>query len=146
MEADDLTSNRIPPDAQWSAHHARLDTSLMAAIRPPVVDGRFDEQVWALIRADEAKALATRALLPTKVGTPWWLDLLNVVAIAVTAVTVVLALGASRPAAETAAVALALVEQPSESGRLFALVASAAALWLGLRQVPFVRALVRAWL
>jgi hypothetical protein len=146
MEANNSTSERITPHAEWSAHHARLDTSLIAAIRAPVVDEHFDDQVWALIRADEPKVLALRAMLRTKLGTPWWLDLLNVIAITVTAVAVVLALGASRPAAETVAVALALVEQPSEPVRFLALVASVSALWFGLRQVPFVRALVRAWL
>jgi hypothetical protein len=146
MEADNSTAKRVSPDAEWPSRHARLDTSLTAAIRAPVVDERFDERVWALIRADEARVLAMRTLPRTKLGTPWWLDSLNVIAIAATAVAIALALGASRPFAEAAAVVLALAEQPSEPVRFFALVASAVALWFGLRQVPFVRALVRAWL
>lgn len=146
MEADNSTAKRLSPDAEWPARHARLDTSLTVAIRAPVVNERFDEQVWALIRADEARVLAMPTLPRTKLGTPWWLDSLNVIAIAATAVAIALALRASGPLAEAVAVARTLAEQSSEPVRLFALVASAAALWLGLRQVPSVRALVRAWL
>jgi hypothetical protein len=146
MEADDPAAKLASHDANWTARHSRLDTSLTAAIRAPTVDESFDEQVWALIRSDEAKALAMRKMLRAKLGTPWWLDFLNVIAIAATGVAIALALGASRPAAEAAAMTLAFMEQSPESVRFFALVASAAALWLGLWQVPSVRALVRAWL
>jgi hypothetical protein len=146
MEVDERAAKRAAHDADWTARHSSLDASLIAAIRAPAVDERFDQQVWALIRADEAEALAMRDMLSTRLGTPWWLDSLNVVAIAATAAAIAVALGASRPLADVTAVAFALREQPSESVRAFTLVASAAALWLGLRQVPYVRALVRAWL
>lgn len=147
MEADNPASRRASHDAEWTARHSRLDMSLTKAIRAPVVDGRFDAEVWALIRADEAEALALQRTLRTRLGTPWWLDSLNVIAVATTAVVVALALSAvaSRPVAESATAALAFIEQPSESVRAFALIASAAALWFGLRQVPFVRTVVRAW-
>jgi hypothetical protein len=122
--------------------------SLTAAIRTTVVDERFDEQVWTLIRAAEAEALAMQRILRMRLGTPWWLDTLNLIAIAATTVAVAVALGAvaARFLAESAAVALAFVEQPSDSIRLVALIASAAALWFGLRHAPFARAFGRAWL
>lgn len=125
-----------------AADDSRLDRSLGAAIRAPVVDERFDEQVWARIRADEAAALATQRLLRMRLGTPWWLAALNVIAMAAVAVTIAVALGASRPVAESAAVVLALAEQPPESVRSVALLVAAAALWFGLRRAPF----LRAWL
>jgi hypothetical protein len=146
MDADNSAARLAPHDADWRGRHSQLDAALTAAIRAPAVDERFDEQVWALIRADEAEALAMQDLLRMRLGAPWWLDSLNVIAIAVTVVGVALALGASRPAAEAVAVASAFLEQPSESVRAVTLAAAAAALWLGLRQVPLVRALVRAWL
>ena len=65
---------------------------MTVAIRPPVVHAEFDEHVWALIRADEAEALALRSTWGTRLGIPWWLGALNIVAIAVTAVAVTIAL------------------------------------------------------
>jgi hypothetical protein len=148
MESDNSAYKRLSHDAEWAGRHPQLDTSLTEAIRAPVVDERFDERVWALIRADESEALAAQKMVRMRLGTPWWLDSLNVIAIGATAVVIALAFiaVASDPVAESAAVALAVVEQPPESVRSFALMASAAALWLGLRQSPFVRALVRVWL
>lgn len=83
--------------------------------------------------------------LREKLSAPWWLDCLNVITIAVTGVTIALALGASEsgPVVEAAAAAMAFFEQPPDSARSFALIASAAALWFGLRHVPFVRAFVQ---
>jgi hypothetical protein len=134
-------------DAEWLAQEPRLDTALTAAIRAPAVHARFDEQVWALIRADEAQALAVRTTLGTRLGTPWWLDALNVVAVGVTAVAVTLALRsvATRPLAASAAAALTFVEHATNSV-LLTLFVSAAALWFALRQTPFARAVTRPWL
>jgi hypothetical protein len=146
MEVENPDQRRTAHEAEWASRYSQLDAALAAATRAPAVDERFDQHVWSLVRADEAKALATQRMLRARLGAPWWLDSLNVVAIAATAAAVALALRASRPVVESAVVAFAYFEQPPESVRVLALVAGAAALWFGLRQVPFVRAFVRAWL
>jgi hypothetical protein len=148
MEAEKVTSIPVSQDAEWVARHARLDASLAAVIRTPVVDGRFAERVWALIHADEARAAAVQQALRVRLGTPWWLASLNVIAVAVTIVAVALAAGVvvSGRLAESVAVSLAFLEQPSSSLRLASLIASAAGVWLGLRWVPLARASGSAWL
>ena len=148
MEADKVTSIPAAQDAEWLARHPRLDASLAAAIRTPVVNERFARQVWALIHADEAQATAVQQALRARLGTPWWLASLNVIAIAVTVVAVVLAIAvvAGGQLPESAAARLAFVEQPSAPLRFVTLVASAAGVWLGLRGVPFTRAFGSAWL
>jgi len=107
-----------------------LDAALTAAIRAPAVDAQFDKEVWARIRADDAAPLA----IPRTWGTPWWLGALNVVAVAFTAIAVTLALR-SMAAKPVAATASTLIEH-STGSVLFALFASAAGLWLALRQTP----------
>ena len=148
METDNVTSIPDSHDAEWRARHPRLDVSLAASIRAPVADERFSEQVWARIRADKAQAMAMQQVLRMRLGTPWWLASLNVIAIAVATVAVALALGAvaTRPLAESAIAELALVEQTSDSIRVVTLLAGAAGLWFGLRLVPFARAFGSAWL
>jgi hypothetical protein len=141
MEADNLNSTHASRDTEWRARQPRLDRALAEVIRAPAVNARFDEQVWALIRADEAEALAMRTTWGTRLGTPWWLDALNVVAVAVTAVAVTLALRsvAAKPLAATAAAALTFVGH-STGSVLLALFASAAGLWFAWRQTPLARA------
>ena len=128
MEADRLTSIPQDGDAEWLARHSRLDMSLKAAIHTTAVDERFDEKVWTLVRAAEAETLATRKILRMTLGTPWWLDMLNLIAVATIIGTIAVALG-------------------SVAGKpLGALVASSAVLWLGLRHGSLERALRSAWL
>lgn len=149
METDNVTSILVSHDAEWLVRHPRLDAALAAAIRTPVADERFAERVWALVRADEARALAMQQVLRTRLGTPWWLASLNVIAIAVTTAAVALALSAvaaAGPLAELAAVGRAFVEQPPDSMRLVTLLASVAALWIGLRLAPVARAFGSPWL
>lgn len=143
MDAESSASRGTDHDGEWTCRHPQLDRALIGAARAPAVDERFDEQVWALIRADEAVAAARQ---PTKLGATWWLDWLSVIAVAVTAVAIAVAArsAASRPVAEAAAAAIGFAEQPPDSVRSLALIASVAALWFGLRHVPFVRTIVRA--
>jgi hypothetical protein len=71
----------------------------------------------------------------TRLGTPWWLGALNVVALAVAAVAVVLALNsvAGKPLAAT--VAAASTFGGHSMGRvLFAVLAGAAGFWFASRQ------------
>ena len=92
--------------------------------------------------------MAMQQVLRMRLGTPWWLASLNVIAIAVTTVAVALAFGAvaAGPLAESAIAKLAFADLPSDSVRVVTLLASAAALWFGLRLVPFARAFGSAWL
>jgi hypothetical protein len=101
------------------------------------VDARFDEQVWALIRADEAAALAMPTIRVTRLGTPWWLSALNVVAVAATVLGITLALRsmAAKPLAASVATALSFGGH-STGSVLFVLLASAAGFWFALRQTP----------
>jgi hypothetical protein len=146
MEADKVTALPVSHDTEWLARNPRLDASLTAAIRAPVADERFDERVWSLIRTDEARAIAMQQALHMRLGTPWWLASLNVIAIAVTIVTVALALaGAGGPLTEAAVARWAVGDQPWDALPLFALLASAAGIWLGLRGVPFVRPFGSSW-
>lgn len=103
-----------------------LDSALTAAIRAPVVDARFDEQVWARIRADEAAALAVRR---TWLGTPWWLDALNVFAVAFTAIAVTVALTSTAPKPLWGSAASTFAEHATGS-TLLVLLAIATGLWL----------------
>jgi hypothetical protein len=148
MEADNVTSITESHDAEWLARHPRLDASLTVAIRAPVADERFAEQVRARIRAHEAEAMAMQQVLRMRLGTPWWLASLNVIAIAVATVAVALALGAGAagPLAESAIARLAFLEQSSDAVRVVTLLASAAVLWFGLRLAPFARTFGSVWL
>jgi hypothetical protein len=146
MEADNLDSIRASRDAEWLARQPRLDQALTAAIRAPAVHARFDEQVWALVRADEAEALAMRATLGTRLRTPWWLYALNFIAIAVTAVAVALALRSVvvKNFAATAG-ASTFVEHSMHSPGFLMLVVGAG-LWFFFRQTSAGRVLTRTWL
>lgn len=131
MKSEQVTSMSSTSDTKWLGHHSRLDRRLNAAIHAPVVDERFDQKVWALIRVADAEALTTQKALRMRLGTPWWLEMLNVIAVAATIVTIAVALG--NGAARPLAAALAFGEQPSDAVRVGALIASAAVLWFGLR-------------
>jgi hypothetical protein len=149
MEADNVTSIPVSDDAEWRARHARLDAALKAAIRAPVVDERFAERVWARVRVDEAQAIAIQRALRTRLGTPWWLASLNVIAVAASTVIVALALSGAvgQPLAESAVAAATFIAQPSDAVRVgVTLLLGVAGLWFGLRLVPFARAFGRAWL
>jgi hypothetical protein len=130
MEADKLISMHKARDAEWVARHAELDTSLAAAIQPRVVDERFDEQVWAKVRADEAHMSAMLESLRGKLGVPWWLDCLNMIAVVATMGAVALAFG---PAIVTALAEQAAVEPSSDAVRIVAMMAGATVLWFGVR-------------
>jgi hypothetical protein len=148
MEPEDrLAAARASRDAEWPARHEALDKALTKAIRAPVVDARFDREVWERIRADASATVATDAR-PTGLGMPLWLAALNVIAIAAAAAAVAFALGAAGPAAvaKSVAQALALGGHTVSSSRPLALVVTSAMLWLCLRQTPFLRAVARAWL
>jgi hypothetical protein len=146
MEADNLNSMQASRDAEWLAREPRLDTALAVAIRAPAADARLDAQVWAVIRAGEAESLAMRMTWVTRLGRPWWLDALNVVAVAVTAVAVTLALrSAVTKLAAAAAAASTFVQHPTDFV-LLTLCVSAGGLWFALRQTPFARAVTRSWL
>ena len=69
---DDVASPRDARDADWSAQHPALDAALTAAIRGPVVDARFDRQVWARIGIE---ASAKPEPEPRSVGLPLWLQI-----------------------------------------------------------------------
>jgi hypothetical protein len=105
------------------------------------VDARFDERVWALIRADEAAALAMRTIWRTRLGTPWWLGALNIVAVAFTALGITLALRSVVAKPLLASVTAASSFGGHSTGSvLFVLLASAAGLWFALRLTPLARA------
>ena len=144
---DRLAATRESRDPEWPARHRALDEALTTAIRAPVVDARFDREVYERIRAEAGVSFASdrRPMWP---DTPSWLVALNVIAIAAAAVVVAFALGAAGPAAvaKSVAEALALGGHTVSSSRPLALVVTSAMLWLCLRQTPFLRAVARAWL
>lgn len=149
MERDDrLASTRAARDPEWPAQHPALDTALAATIRAPLVDAAFDRQVWARIRAETAAGSSElQTGLPRRLGAPLWLNALNAIAVGVVVIVLTLALRmALQPAASSAGAAVALVEQSPTLMGMVALAASATGLWLGLRQTPLTRAILRQWL
>jgi len=138
MHAEDrLASTCTSCEPDWPAQHRSLDDALIRAVRGPIVDARFDKEVWARIRNEEtAHQRYTRP--------PLWLRALNALAIGVIMISVVAAFAAAvQIFARSAGAELALTEPTSV--RFIGVAASVTGLWLGVRGTPFMR-VARQWL
>ena len=139
MQVEDrLASTCTSGEPDWPAQHRSLDDALSRAARGPIVDARFDKEVWARIRNEEtAQQRHTRP--------PLWLRALNALAIGVIMVSVVAAFTAAvQIFARSPGAELALTEPTAV--RFVVVAASMTGLWLGVRRTPLMRTIARQWL
>ena len=139
MQVEDrLASTCTSFEPDWRAQHRSLDDALSRAVRGPIVDARFDKEVWARIRNEQtAPQRYTRP--------PLWLRALNALAISVIVVSAVAAFTAAvQMLGRSAGAELALTEPTAV--RFVVVASSVTGLWLGVRGTPFMRAVARQWL